>query len=143
MISILLGAAVVATTQPVPFDAAARAGLPVASAVLTAHGGRKTCTGVWLSDLASRAGLPAGEALKGPALATVIVADAADGYRVVFSLPEIDARLGNKPVLVADHCDGAPLPATDGPVRLVVPGEMRAARSLRQLSRLSAVVVAP
>ncbi len=134
-------AAPLAAPVAIPFDAAARAGLPAASATLTVHGTSSACTGVWLSDLLARAGVPAGAALRGAALATVIVADAADGYRVVFSLGELDARFGHVPVLVADHCNGVPLGA-DGPVRLVVSGDSRGARSLRQLVRLAAVTLA-
>lgn len=122
-----------------PLDAATLARLPAATATLTAHGQSQTCTGVWLTDLAAAAGLPAGEALRGPALTTLIVAEAADGYRAVFSLAELDAKLGNRSVLVANACDGQPLAAADGPLRLVVPGEARAARSVRQLRALRVV----
>ncbi|OYU14334.1 MAG: molybdopterin-binding oxidoreductase [Alphaproteobacteria bacterium PA4] len=121
---------------PIPLDAAARAGLPAASATLTAHGTKQTCTGVWLRDLAARAGAPSGEAVRGPALASVVVAEARDGYRVVFSLGEIDAKLGNAPILVADRCNGQPIGDADGPLRLVVPGDARGARSVRQLQAL-------
>jgi hypothetical protein len=131
---ILLALAAIA----IPFDAAARAPLPQAAATLTAHGASQRCTGVWLRDLVGAAGLPAGEAVKGPALLMRVTAVAADGYRVAFSLGEIDAKLGKAPILVADACDGKPLAAADGPVRLVVEGEARAARSVRQLVGLKA-----
>ncbi|WP_156254590.1 molybdopterin-dependent oxidoreductase, partial [Sandarakinorhabdus oryzae] len=85
------------------------------------------------------AGLPSGEAVRGPALTTLIVAEAADGYRVAFSLGEIDGKLGNRAVLVATACDGKPLDIANGPLRLVVPGETRAARSVRQLKALRVV----
>ena len=49
---------------------------------------------------------------------------------------KLDAFLGNAGVLVADQCAGAALAAADGPLRLVVPGEKRGARSVRQLVRL-------
>lgn len=127
-----------ALPQPIALDAAARAGLPPATATLTVHGGRAQCTGVRLADLIAKAGLPTGDAVRGPALGTVIVAEAADGYRIVFSLGEIDPRLGNTEIIVADTCDGKPLAAADGPLRLVVPGEARGARSVRQLVRLTA-----
>jgi DMSO/TMAO reductase YedYZ molybdopterin-dependent catalytic subunit len=42
-------------------------------------------------------------------------------------------------VLVASACDGKPLAASEGPLRLVVPGEIRAARSVRQLRALRVV----
>ena len=122
----------------IPFDAAARAPLPPATATLTAHGTSQRCTGVWLRDLVAAAGLPTGEAVKGPALVMQVTAVAADGYRVGFSLGEIDAKLGKARVLVADACDGKPLAAADGPVRLVVEGEARAARPVRQLVELTA-----
>ena len=131
---ILLALAAIA----IPFDAAARAPLPPAAAILTAHGTSQRCTGVWLRDLVAAAGLPVGDAVKGPALVIRVTAVAADGYRVGFSLGEIDAKLGKVPILVADACDGKPLLAADGPVRLVVEGEQRAARSIRQLVGLTA-----
>ncbi len=122
----------------VPFDAAAQAGLPRASVTFNDHGKAVQCEGVWLIDLVARAGVPVGEAVRGPALATVIIADAADGYRAVFSLGEIDRKLGAVPVLVADRCGGVSLGEAAGPLRLVVPGDGRAARSVRQLRRVTA-----
>lgn len=132
--------ALAAAVANVPFDATARAGLPVVAAMLTAHGRTQRCEGVPLAALAARAGLASSEAVKGPALVTAIIATAADGYRVAFTLGEIDPKLGNATVLVSDRCDGKPLDAADGPVRLVVPGDTRGARSVRQL--VSLVVVA-
>lgn len=131
--------AIAAATIAIPFDAATRSALPAASAMLTAHGKSQTCTGVWLRDVVARAGVPSGDAVKGAALGMGIVAEAADGYRVTFSLGELDAKLGKAPILVVDRCDGEPLDAADGPVRLVAQGEARGARSVRQLTKLTAV----
>lgn len=142
MLTATLALLAAALPASLPLDAATLARLPAASATLTAHGQSHMCTGVWLADLAAAAGLPAGEALRGPALTTLIVAEAADGYRVAFSLAEVDPKLGNRSVLVANACDGKPLVEADGPLRLVVPGEVRAARSVRQLKALR-VVAAP
>ena len=116
-------------------------GLPRQPALLTAHGKAISCEGVALADLLARAGVPAGEALRGPALASIVMATGKDGYRVVFSLAEIDAKLGNHPVFVVDRCAGAPLAPADGPLRLVVPAEARAARSVRQLVGLKIAAV--
>jgi hypothetical protein len=136
--SILLVLAAQAPALPasLPLDTASLSRLPRASATLVAHGQTSRCEGVWLADLAAAHGLPSGEALRGPALSILIRAEAADGYRVVFALAEIDRRLGNRPVLIADRCDDKPLAGTDGPLRLVVPGEARAARSVKQLQAL-------
>jgi hypothetical protein len=133
----LFALALAALPAALPLDAAALAPLPRASATLVAHGQTSRCEGVWLADLAAAAGLPSGAALSGPALTIAIRAEAADGYRVLFTLAEVDRKLGNRPVLIADRCDGKPLAAGDGPLRLVVPGEERAARSVRQLQALS------
>ena len=114
-------------------SAADLAGMPRGQAVLAVHGTTAACEGVWLADVLARAGGPVGESVKGPALVQVVVAQGADGYRVVFSLGEIERTLGNGRVLVADRCDGKPLANGDGPVRLVAPGEKRGARSVRAL----------
>ncbi|KPF73758.1 hypothetical protein IP88_08760 [alpha proteobacterium AAP81b] len=137
----MLLAAATPGPREIPFDTTARAGLPAAAASFTAHGATHRCTGVRLADLAARAGLPAGEALRGEALRLLVVAEAKDGYRIAFTLAELDPSLGNKGVIVADRCDGAALPAAEGPLRLVVPGEARAARSLRGLTALRVVTL--
>ncbi len=124
-----------AAVLAIPFDAPTRAALPPAAAVLVAHGVPHPCSGVWLRDLAAAAGVPSGDAVKGPALAMTV---AADGYRVVFSLGELDAALGKAAILVADTCDGKQLADGDGSVRLVAAGEARGARSVKQLVRLTA-----
>ena len=130
-----------AVPRPVLFDPAAFAALPHAAATATIHGTMLTCTGAWLADVVAAAGVPTGDAVRGPGLATVVVARAADGYRVVFSLGEIERSLGRGQILVADRCNGAPLPDGDGPWRLVVANEVRGARSVRALTRLSVVAV--
>jgi len=65
-----------------------------------------------------------------------VIAEATDGYRVVFSLAELDPQFGNTAVLVANEIDGHPLPEHDGPLRLVVPGDKRQARWVRMLRSL-------
>ena len=143
MILPLLALAAAAAPLPasLPLDAATLASLPRREAVLAAHGQTSLCSGVALADLAARAGLPAGEAVKGAALRMLLVVAARDGYRVAFTLGEIDLKLGGKPVLLADRCDGKPLAAEDGPLRLVVPGEARAARSVRQVQAINVVAL--
>lgn len=136
MIAAALALGLAALPASLPLDAASLARLPAASATLTAHGQTQQCSGVWLADLAAAAGLPSGPAVSGAALLILIRAEAADGYRVAFTLAELDRKLGNRPVLIASQCDGKPLAAADGPLRLVVPGEARAARSVRQLRAL-------
>jgi DMSO/TMAO reductase YedYZ molybdopterin-dependent catalytic subunit len=89
--------------------------------------------GVLLRDILVLAGVPLGEQLRGDRLALYVVVEAADKYRVVFALPELDAAFTERLVLLADRRDEQPLPATEGPLRLVIPDEQRRARWVRQV----------
>jgi DMSO/TMAO reductase YedYZ molybdopterin-dependent catalytic subunit len=98
--------------------------------------------GVALADLLARAGVPQGDQIKGPWLAAYVSFAAADGYRVIFSLAELDAGFLDSEVLVADTMDGAPLSPAEGPFKLVAPHDKRPARWVRMLKSIS-VVQAP
>jgi DMSO/TMAO reductase YedYZ molybdopterin-dependent catalytic subunit len=92
--------------------------------------------GVAVQELLHRAGVPEGENLRGAAMTTYVVAEASDGYRVVFSVGELDAGIGDSGAIVADTLDGAPLDNKRGPFQLVVPHDKRAARWVRMLTAL-------
>jgi hypothetical protein len=62
----------------------------------------ETYEGVLLEELLHRAGVPQGEQLRGPSMATYVIAAAEDGYRVVFSLAELDSGILESDVIVAD-----------------------------------------
>jgi DMSO/TMAO reductase YedYZ molybdopterin-dependent catalytic subunit len=100
---------------------------------------KETYEGVLLEELLRRAGVPQGEQLRGPSMATYVIAEAEDGYRVVFSLAELDSGILESEVLVADTMDGAPLSGQLGPFRLVAPHEKRPARWVRMLKLLTVV----
>lgn len=75
-------------------------------------------------------------------MATYVIAEGADGYRVVFSLAELDSGILESDVIVADIMDGAPIGGKIGPLRLVAPHEKRPARWVRMLKSIT-VVSAP
>jgi DMSO/TMAO reductase YedYZ molybdopterin-dependent catalytic subunit len=89
--------------------------------------------GVALQTLLAKAGVPMGGELRGKNMTLVIVAEATDGYKAVFSLAEMDEDFANEQVIVADSADGKPLDAQHGPLRLVVPGDKRQGRWVRLL----------
>ena len=93
--------------------------------------------GVLLEDLLRKAGVPQGENLRGPAMASYVLAEAADGYRVVFSLAELDSGIVDSEVMVADTMDGAALGDKVGPFRFVAPHEKRPARWVRMLKSIT------
>ena len=100
---------------------------------------KETYEGVLLEELLERAGVPQGEQLRGASMATYVIAEATDGYRVVFSLAELDAGIVESEIIVADTMDGAPLSAQQGPFRLVAPHEKRPARWVRMLKSITVV----
>ena len=70
-------------------------------------------------------------------MATYVLAEATDGYRVVFSLAELDSGILESGVIVADTIDGAGLGAKEGPFKLVAPHEKRPARWVRMLKSIT------
>jgi hypothetical protein len=98
--------------------------------------------GVALNELLALVGAPQGEHLRGGALATYVVVEARDDYRVVFSAAELDPGVRDTQVFLAFEKDGEPLGDEVGPFRLVVPSDRRAARWVRQVLRVT-VVEAP
>jgi len=128
-----------AVATPLVLSAADLRALPRTS--VEAREGDRTVRyeGVLAGELLKRAGAPVGEAFRGDAVASYVVASATDGYRVVFSLAELDPAFTANDVLVADTVDGKPLFAYQGPWRLVAPRDARGARSVRLLDRLEVV----
>jgi DMSO/TMAO reductase YedYZ molybdopterin-dependent catalytic subunit len=118
------------------------AALPHREQATTDKDGKKhVYRGVALHDVLHLAGAPEGKAIHGPVLTEAVLATAADGYQVVFALPEIDADFSPQTILLADQRDGQPLPTHDGPYQLVVPLEKKPARWVRQLTGLRVVKV--
>jgi DMSO/TMAO reductase YedYZ molybdopterin-dependent catalytic subunit len=95
--------------------------------------------GVLLEALLQKAGVPQGEQLRGAAMATYVLVEAADNYRVVFSLAELDSGFLDSEVLLADTMDGAALATGEGPFKLVAPHEKRPARWVRMVRSLTVV----
>lgn len=108
------------------------------------HDGKsETYEGVLVQDLLTKAGVPQGESLRGASLASYLIFEADDGYRVVFSIAELDSGIVDSDVIVADTLDGSAIPAKQGPFRLVAPREKRPARWVRMLKSITVVRVSP
>ena len=112
------------------------------------HGGGDTAhaqvfyEGVAVADLLALVGAPLGSALRGRAVASYVLVEASDGYRVVFSLEEAGARGSAPSLLLADRRDGKPLSPDEGPLRVIAPGA-RHSRWIRQVVRISVRDAAP
>lgn len=128
-----------AVATPLSLSAADLAKMPRATAKTIDDGVEVTYEGVLLSEVLKKAGAPNGPALRGKALASYLLCQAKDGYRVVFALAEFDPEFNDNPILVADTRDGRPLFDYQGPFRLVAPHDKKGARSIRMLTKLTVV----
>jgi DMSO/TMAO reductase YedYZ molybdopterin-dependent catalytic subunit len=98
--------------------------------------------GVAVQELLGRAGVPQKEKLRGSAMAMYVLAEASDGYRVVYALAELDSDFQDSDVIIADTMNGGPLGEKQGPFKMVAPHDKRPARSIRMLKSMT-VVIAP
>jgi hypothetical protein len=110
--------------------------LPQQTVKVTDHGNPVTFEGVLLKDVLSKVALPTGEKFHATAASYYMVVAARDGYRATFAWAELDSTFMDKAVYVVTKRDGKPLSETDGPFELVVPGEKRAGRWVRQVREL-------
>ncbi len=97
-----------------------------------------TVSGVSATMLLREVGLDLSANLGGgQVVGHALIARAADGYRAVFGLAEVDPHFGHAPLLVLwANADGSPLPERAGPLQLVSTGESRPGRWVRQLQAL-------
>lgn len=120
-------------------DAAVLSGLPHVEVVAAAHDEPAgTWRGVALADVLQRAGVALDKPLRGRQLATFVRVTASDQYQVVFGLSDLDPTLGHTQVLLVDQRDGKTL-EKDGPYRLLVPGDKRPARWVRNVASIEVV----
>jgi DMSO/TMAO reductase YedYZ molybdopterin-dependent catalytic subunit len=123
--------------QPMTFSTDDLAKLPRQTVKAKAHDGTESqYEGVAVVELLAKAGVPIGKDLRGKAMALYLVVEASDDYRAVFALAELDSAFSDRVILLADHRDGRPLSAHEGPLQIIVPGEKKHARWVRQVIRL-------
>jgi len=92
--------------------------------------------GVLLSEILARAGAPMGDSVESKNQTWYVQAEALDGYKVIFALPEIDTSFGANSILLADMKNSAPLEKKSAPLEIIVPREHRHARWIRQVEKL-------
>ncbi len=90
-------------TRPLSLSASDISKLPRRKATAKDHDGKSVAfEGVALVDLLKSAGVEFGEKLRGKNLALFLVAEASDGYRAVFALPELDPAFVDQEIILAD-----------------------------------------
>jgi len=124
--------------KTITFTAADLAKLPQKEIEARDHkGDQAKYTGVLLASVLTQAEVALGAPLKGKLLANYLVVEAADKYRVVFSLPEIDPDWTDNTVLLATALNGEPLDEAHGPLQIIAPGEKRHSRWVKQVVKLA------
>jgi len=133
---VLVNCSLAIAQEVIKLSSSSLAGLPRISVRVHIHGSNETAVyeGVSLGDLVRKFNAPADKAIRGANLSLAVIVKAADGYQVIFVLPELDPAFNNKIVLLADSRNGEPLSGKEGPFRLIVPDEARQARWVRQVT---------
>ena len=97
--------------------------------------------GTPVSTLLSSVGILLGDKLKGSRLREGLLIEASDGYKVLFALAEVDPAFATRVIILADKRDGKSLDVKEGPLRIVAPGDKRPARWIREVTKISVVVL--
>jgi DMSO/TMAO reductase YedYZ molybdopterin-dependent catalytic subunit len=126
---------------PLTLTADDLAKMPRTTAKITHQGIETVYEGVRLHEILVRAGVPQGETLRGKALSSYVLAEAQDGYQVVFSLAELDPAFQDNEILLADTANGKPLFGEEGHFRIIVPKDKPGSRSIRMLTKLEIIQV--
>lgn len=115
--------------------------LPHVKVIGSEHSNAVNFEGASLKSVLEKAGVTFGESMKGKRLTNCLLVEAADGYRVVIALPELDPGFTNKQIILAFQGDGKPLGDKEGPYRIIIPDEKRMARWVRRVTALRIVDV--
>ena len=124
--------------KDISFTAADLAKLPQKEFKAKEHSGDEAVyRGVLIANVLKQADVALGERLRGKMLTNHLIVEASDKYRALFSLPEIDPDWTDNIVLLAVSRNGEPLDAAHGPMQVVVPGDKRHSRWVKQVIRLT------
>ena len=132
-----------AVNAPQVLDAAALQALPSLTQTVSYQSGRgpqtHTYTGPSLWSVLQAASPAFDAAVKNDSLAHYVVATATDGYKVVYSLGELDPGFGNRQALLA-HSEviaGLTRPlSSDGIARTTMPGDVKGGRYVSAVASL-------
>jgi hypothetical protein len=107
--------------------------LPQGAATITHEGKAYGFKGALLGEVVKLVDAPLGSAMRGQALSDVVIVTAADGYVVTLALSDLEPTIRSTKTILADAtAEGSPLDK-DGPFRLVVDGDLKPARSERNV----------
>lgn len=123
--------------KPGTFDAKSFAGLKRITLKVDDHGEPAVYEGVSLTEVLALAGAPVADRMRGAQLSLVVVARGADDYVVAYSLAELDPGFTDRVAILADRRDGKLLAENAAPFQIIVPGEKKHGRWIRQVVSLT------
>lgn len=94
-------------------------------------------TGVLLWDIVSAAQPNLNADVRNDRLSMYLVVTSSDRYQAVIAWGEIDPDFGGQPILLAYAQEGAPIADSQGPLRLVVPTDLRGGRYVSGVVNIS------
>ena len=100
----------------------------------------ETYTGVSLSDLLAKYGLPVDKSTHQKMLHSYVTAEGTDKYWVLYSVTEIESSEHNADVIVATSMEGKPL-GDDGQLKLIATADKKPQRWVRNLMAIAVVTV--
>lgn len=106
--------------------------LPHTTVKVASENAEESYSGVLLTTLLEKVGLPPATRLHGKALANYLLVEAADHYRVVLSLAEATPGFHPGDIILADSLNGKPIDK-DGPFKLVVSEDKHPSRWVRNV----------
>jgi hypothetical protein len=98
-------------------------------------------SGVTIANLLIKAGIMLGDSAKSKTINSYIIVTAADNYKAIYAIPEIDPLFATRSIILANRADKRPLATEDGPFQIIVPGEKKHARWVRQVTGIQVVTV--
>lgn len=111
--------------------------LPLREATITERdGGTAVYQGAWLGEVVDLGCDSTARLDKHGTLRTVVKITASDGFTAVVALAEAVDAFSAQPVILAWGRNGQPLSERHGPFQLVVPGDLKPGRNVRQVRTL-------
>jgi len=96
-------------------------------------------TGIPLPAVIETAGLKTDQGIKHHNLTFLVIVEAADSYRVFFSMAELAPQLGQAQAWLIWSVDGKPLSGKEAPLRLVVPSDKSVDRQIYGINKITLV----
>lgn len=114
--------------------------LTVREATVTERDGNSaTYQGVWLGDVLDLGCDSTARLDKHGTLRAVVKVTATDGFTAVVAMAEAVDAFSAQPVMLAWGRNGQPLSERHGPLQLVVPGDLKPGRNVRQVKTLEVI----